>query len=724
MNKKLLNRTLSVFLAVCMLMAYLPMDALASGTCEHHSEHTEGCTNEAGECVYECADCAASSAPCTHSNTSDWYIESAAPSNHTKLCYDCYEYIRQPHTGGTANCHYKAICDVCTYSYGEVDLTKHQPGEWEFNSSERHFRQCSICQKNATIEYENHNGGTATCSTLAICEGCGVTYGTYAEDVHGEMTQWKNYDSQYHLRYCSGCGNGEEKEVHSEVWRFDDENHYLLCEVCNEISYVVEHFFSSDCDSTCNIDCGYTRNVSHIPEEEWSRNRDEHWHDCMYCGEDMYVENHKVGEWSRDTISHWKECSTCEGWANYGEHNYELDMDENHHWVECSCGDYKDKASHDFVWKIDEDRYWQECSCGAVKPHEKHDYQKKTNAAYHWMECSCGLQKDMAEHIPGAAATATTAQVCTACSHVIQAAFGTDDDGSVAVPISGQNDGLNVKTYVRGENAIIYYIHPGNLESAISGNVDNGIVTLDFSKLRSVKPITSAELPAAAIGQIGKVASDPNTDMESFEIRFSDGTSAAFDAAALEKLGARTGSIRFSIMPATEKTMNDVQKQIAGDRPVFQIQMLNGKEIISDMGGVITITTPYELKGGEVAEGIVVYYIDDNGNKIACETFYDAVKKCVSWKTGHLSLYMIGYEVPAIVEAEAPAQQKDVSPEPAEAVAAEPAQTMETAPAEQAVQPEQSGNGMLLPLVGIVLAGAAAVLFFVKRKAGKTEEKA
>ena len=59
----------------------------------------------------------------------------------------------------------------------------------------------------------------------------------------------------------------------------------------------------------------------------------------------------------------------------------------------------------------------------------------------------------------------------------------------------------------------------------------------------------------------------------------------------------------------------------------------------------VTVTSVYELAEGETAEGIVVYYVDDEGNREKCETFYDAETGRVSWKTNHLSVYMIAHEV-------------------------------------------------------------------------------
>ena len=61
------------------------------------------------------------------------------------------------------------------------------------------------------------------------------------------------------------------------------------------------------------------------------------------------------------------------------------------------------------------------------------------------------------------------------------------------------------------------------------------------------------------------------------------------------------------------------------------------------MGGKITVYAPYELQDGEYPRGIVVWYVDEDGKRERCETSYDPVNKQVSWKTDHLSLYMIDY---------------------------------------------------------------------------------
>lgn len=56
-----------------------------------------------------------------------------------------------------------------------------------------------------------------------------------------------------------------------------------------------------------------------------------------------------------------------------------------------------------------------------------HDFAKSysSNGAQHWFSCSrCNEKSELANHTPGPAATATTAQTCTVCDYVLQAPLG------------------------------------------------------------------------------------------------------------------------------------------------------------------------------------------------------------------------------------------------------------------------------------------------------------
>ena len=115
--------------------------------------------------------------------------------------------------------------------------------------------------------------------------------------------------------------------------------------------------------------------------------------------------------------------------------------------------------------------------------------------------------------------------------------------------------------------------------------------------------------------------------------------------------------LNFSYVNATDMfdgfdSERDTAKTIDG-RPAYDLSTFSAEGVISNLGGTVTVTVPYELQAGEKAEGIQVYYVDGNGNKEACETHYDSEKQTVSWTTTHFSVYLIAYEEPA-TEAEKP----------------------------------------------------------------------
>ena len=215
---------------------------------------------------------------------------------------------------------------------------------------------------------------------------------------------------------------------------------------------------------------------------------------------------------------------------------------------------------------------------------------------------------------------------------------------SVTVPVSGEEKTIRVNSTVSSTTATIEDIDLSKLNTVIGNDVKTGVVTIDFSVLE--KQIDTVKLPANVIKQIADAVKDPSNDAESLSIVLTDGTSIEFDEKALSKKTAQTNQtdITISIKRTTDSALSALQQQAVGSRPAWDIKLTSGGKNISDMGGVITLHTPYELRSGEQSNGIVVYYVDENGNRESCETSYDPVKKLISWKTSHLSVYMIGYD--------------------------------------------------------------------------------
>ena len=215
---------------------------------------------------------------------------------------------------------------------------------------------------------------------------------------------------------------------------------------------------------------------------------------------------------------------------------------------------------------------------------------------------------------------------------------------SVTVPVSGEEKTIRVDAAVSSKTATIEDIDLSKLNTVIGNDVKTGVVTIDFSVLE--KQIDTVKLPANVIKQISDAVKDPSNDAESLAIVLTDGTSIEFDEKALSKKTAQTNQtdITISIKRTTDSALSALQQQAVGSQPAWDIKLTSGGKNISDMGGVITLHTPYELRSGEQSNGIVVYYVDENGNRESCETSYDPVKKLISWKTSHLSVYMIGYD--------------------------------------------------------------------------------
>jgi len=130
------------------------------------------------------------------------------------------------------------------------------------------------------------------------------------------------------------------------------------------------------------------------------------------------------------------------------------------------------------------------------------------------------------------------------------------------------------------------------------------------------------------------------------EIVLPDGLSIAFNASALHERAKQNGGMAVAISAVSRENagLTKAERAAVGDRPAYDISVISGGRTISNMGGEITVTVPYELKDGERAGGLIVYYVDREGNRERCVTSYDAENKRVSWQTDHLSLYMIDYD--------------------------------------------------------------------------------
>lgn len=178
----------------------------------------------------------------------------------------------------------------------------------------------------------------------------------------------------------------------------------------------------------------------------------------------------------------------------------------------------------------------------------------------------------------------------------------------------------------------------------LSGAEDDGIVVNVAVETDGVVTTIALTVPMASIGELA------GNNVVSLGV-VSELVGMSFDEAAILAIKEQTGSdVTFSMTVVEPSGLSDEAQALVGDRPVFSFSVTDadGVKVTDFDGGVVTISIPYELQDDEEAEGIIVYYIDEDGELEAMEVVeYDGENGCVVFETTHFSTYAIAYEAVA-----------------------------------------------------------------------------
>ena len=127
------------------------------------------------------------------------------------------------HSGGTATCHTKAVCDACHNEYGEYNADNHDggtkvSGDIKAGCTQKGYTgdtYCLGCEKILTkgteIAASGHSGGTATCRDKAKCDVCGKSYGELNPKNHADLKHINakaaatDAEGNIEYWYCDGC---------------------------------------------------------------------------------------------------------------------------------------------------------------------------------------------------------------------------------------------------------------------------------------------------------------------------------------------------------------------------------------------------------------------------------------------------------------------------------------------------------------------------------------
>lgn len=191
----------------------------------------------------ECSGCGYKTGETAHSLT-----KNVNETQHQVKCESCgYKTEWENHTGGTATCTAKAVCSVCGEAYGE--LAAHVADSTYKYNGEGHWTACATCGTPMSNQ-EAHTGGTADCQHKAVCDVCGQPYGELDASIHAGGIRWAQTAETHQAFYlCCGAAAGAEAN-HS----WNDES------VCTECGYGCAHTGgTATCTAlaVCDI-CGHT----------------------------------------------------------------------------------------------------------------------------------------------------------------------------------------------------------------------------------------------------------------------------------------------------------------------------------------------------------------------------------------------------------------------------------------------------------------------------------
>ncbi len=205
---------------------------------------------------------------------------------HTLYCYRCYDEFTENHWSidtpqYKATCTKVAVCTSCLMSYGEYG--PHDWGAWQSrgNNSE-HIRHCQRDGCDAVDTASCSGDSSATCITLGTCSTCG---------------------GQYYSAHAFPAGQN---------WHSDDKNHWLSCTVCHEAKTKMgAHWFVQGAVSVC-LKSAATCVAPAV-----------YYTNCAYCyhkGTDTYVDPYNGPDPNNhDMMHHDAKAPTCTeiGWDAY-----------------------------------------------------------------------------------------------------------------------------------------------------------------------------------------------------------------------------------------------------------------------------------------------------------------------------------------------------------------------------------------------------------------------
>ena len=292
-----------------------------------------------------CTDCGGTIAALGHAAKTGYKSDE---NSHWMECERCTAKLsEEPHRGGEANCHAKAVCETCNTPYGDLDAENHDGGKAirdrvpatcteDGYSGDTYCLGCdTLLATGKKIKAEGHKGGKATCTEKAKCEVCNEKYGEPDPSNHSDTTEWIQTESEHTQQYrCCGA-----VVVQTEEHNWKDG-------ICRKCGYGCEHIGGkATCHTkaickTCNLEYGEFDGDNHDGETELRGDiaatcTENGYTGDTYClgcdkvlatGKEIKAKGHKGGKATCHTKAVCKICKTEYGKLDKDNHDGETEL--------------------------------------------------------------------------------------------------------------------------------------------------------------------------------------------------------------------------------------------------------------------------------------------------------------------------------------------------------------------------------------------------------------
>ncbi|MBQ4066698.1 MAG: Ig domain-containing protein [Clostridia bacterium] len=373
-------------------------DGGKTATCAVTVSHSYTAQTKSAEALVtagNCRDCAVYYYSCSacgqvENNDGHTFNGDKVPGTHvggTRIEGDSEPDHKTQTAGSTGN----TICNGCDTTLTPaqpIQPDAHAPANVWSNDETCHWKECTVEGCGIVIDGSKATHSSdkaenkATCQKAAVCDVCGVSYGTVA--AHDWNTSaWEN-DATGHWHKCNtaGCTEQGAFEAHTPDHQGGATEEYAItCTVCRfeiEAQLVHTHVFDKEVaedqykisGATCTEPAKYHKScrcgekgseaftfglaLGHTEGAVWEKDATGHRHICTVAGCDAVIESSEAEhtpDRAEATEVYGVKCSVC-GYvitpALGHTHAYGTDWksDKNTHWNECACGDNVNSAPH------------------------------------------------------------------------------------------------------------------------------------------------------------------------------------------------------------------------------------------------------------------------------------------------------------------------------------------------------------------------------------------